>query len=132
MTGMLRRVGKLYCALDGRRAAKLAALLGKVVVAPGDDIIPKPVYPAAQAAAEAVVVACRRLVFRALFAPTKAALSGVGKLQAWGSDGGSGGGGAAAVGLEFSVAPSEYVHTVAQSLLDVPTQVRPQAIPSII
>ena len=39
-TAILRRVGKLYCALDGRRSARLAATLGVLLLQPLSSNLP--------------------------------------------------------------------------------------------
>jgi hypothetical protein len=117
-TAILRRVGKLYCALDGRRAARLAALLGKQA---GDDCAP--IFESAIAAAATCPTSARLQVYNALIAPIRSTLAGLSKLEVWSAEAEGEEGGAVA-NLEFSVPPSEYVHGIAQGLLDVPSMVQ--------
>ena len=128
--GMLRRVGRLYCALDDRRSARLAALLGRLVsAAEGDSGRGGQRTPFEQGARAAVgaISGARRQVFRSLFRPVRAELGAVSALPAWSATPGGKEAGVGAAGREalpsFSVGPSEYVHTIASLLLDIPTQV---------
>ena len=128
--GMLRRVGRLYCALDDRRSARLAALLGRLVsAAEGDSGRGGQRTPFEQGARAAVgaISGARRQVFRSLFRPVRAELRAVSALPAWSATPAGKEAGVGAAGREalpsFSVGPSEYVHTIASLLLDIPTQV---------
>jgi hypothetical protein len=83
----------------------------------GDDS--PPIFGKGVAAAVACATSARLQVFHALFRPIRSTLSNLSKLEVWGaapaeSAGSSG----------FSSPPSEYIHGIAQSLLDVPTMVQ--------
>lgn len=58
-------------------------------------------------------------MFHALFSPIRSILGGLSKLDVWGAAPPEGVGSSA-----FSSPPSEYIHGIAQSLLDVPTMVQ--------
>ena len=83
----------------------------------GDDC--PPIFEKGVAAVLACATSARLRVFHALFRPIRSTLSSLSKLEVWSaapaeSAGSSG----------FSSPPSEYVHGIAQSLLDVPTMVQ--------
>lgn len=83
----------------------------------GDDC--PPIFEKGLAAAVACGTSARLQVFHALFRPIRSTLMGLSKLEVWGATQADSAGSSG-----FSSPPSEYIHGIAQSLLDVPTMVQ--------
>jgi hypothetical protein len=83
----------------------------------GDDC--PPIFEKGVAAALACATSARLQVFHALFRPIRSTLMGLSSLEVWGAAPAESAGSSA-----FSSPPSEYIHGIAQSLLDVPTMVQ--------